>query len=168
MISFQEFCKALRNNGYQTYGRYQGFMEACEMASIQDRDEAAMFLASLIYASDGLKYTKECDPKTINESKRIYGRYISRGFFPLKSIENYKAVSVDLGENYYDNPEKIEKEEHAWKVSCWFWQMYCKKYVSDGFTKLTDLVFKINPDSRPKIENVYTIVCKSFGIETKF
>lgn len=168
MISFHEFCNAVRTNGYHTYGRYQGFMEACEMASIQDRDEAAMFLASLIYESDGLKYTRECDPNTLNESKRLYGRYISRGFFPLKSIENYKGASVDLGEDYDENPEKIEKEEHAWKVSCWFWQMFCKQYVSEGFTKLTSLAFNINPDCRQKIDNIYKIVCKTFQVDPKF
>ncbi|CAF0883909.1 unnamed protein product [Brachionus calyciflorus] len=168
MISFQDFCGALRKNGYQTFGRYEGFLKACEYASIESPDEAAMFLATLIFESDGLKYTRECDPKTLELSKRRFGKYIGRGFFPLNSIDNYRAASEALHEDYVNYPEKVEKEEHAWKVSTWFWQRECKKYVDEGFRKITNSALRLSEENQTRLDSIYQVVCKSFGVEPKF
>lgn len=103
----EQFDQATTSNGYssQRY-KYNDFKQSCNYANIGSKGEAAMYLATLLHESDGLRATKEY-PNPASEA--AYGRYIGRGYVQLSSEANYRAASDYLHADYVSNPEQVKK-----------------------------------------------------------
>lgn len=85
-------------------------------------NEAAMFLAQLIFESNGFEHREE-DPES-----RKYPDYYGRGFIKLTGEYNYKMAAKDLynDETHFSRPENrkkiVEDPRVAMDVSIWIWK----------------------------------------------
>ena len=100
--------------------------------NINNKEEAAMFLAEILWESGGLRYKRElicvktgC-PGVYDSSVGVKGKnYYGRGYIQLTHSYNYKAASLDL---YHDlrlinDPDIVaNSEDAAWGTAFWFWK----------------------------------------------
>ncbi|XP_014289628.1 uncharacterized protein [Halyomorpha halys] len=133
MISYQQFCDAVTNNGFPRPSRAQfdGFIRAVDYAGINSKREAAMFLAQLIHESGGLQYKEEQAYK--NASSDPYSssldrpgkRYYGRGYIQLTWAQNYRNASKDIygNDKLLDNPDLVASDEDvAFITAGWYWK----------------------------------------------
>ena len=161
----EEFHQALTSNGYPPQNRkYNDFINSLRIAQITTRDETAMYLATLLHESDGLRATGEYyNPASVN----AYGNYTGRGYIQLSGIENYRAASNALGYDYVNDPGSVAKDPHAWNVSAWYWATEAHGFVPQGFQ--TVVIKGIRP-LQPHMENrikIYENVCNAFGVQPR-
>ncbi|CAF1288167.1 unnamed protein product [Rotaria magnacalcarata] len=161
-ISKDEFDTALTSNNYPVQHRkYDYFIQSIDDASIATKSEAAMYLATLLHESSGLRVTKE-NPNS--ESNRAYGTYIGRGYIQLSSEANYRAASHDLGEDYVTYPDSVSQDPHAWNVSAWYWKNQVHQHVKNGFTAtVTHGIRPLEPHIHER-KIIYGNVCKAFHV----
>lgn len=157
-----DFVEALTKNGYPTQSqKYNYFIQSLSEAGIGTKSEAAMYLATLLHESDGLRVTEEYyNPLSI----QTYGRYIGRGYIQLSSQPNYQAASEALNEDYVSNPEKVSTDPHAWRVSAWYWRKEVQQHVPSGFE--ATVIRGVRP-LEPHMERrraIYGNVCQAFGV----
>jgi predicted chitinase len=120
-----------------------------------------MYLATLLHESGGLRVTEEnYNPASI----AAYGKYIGRGYIQLSSIDNYRAASNYLREDYVTHPEKVSEDPHAWNVSAWYWKDQVHQHVNDGFR--ATVINGIRPLQRHSAsrEGIYGNVCQAFNV----
>lgn len=185
--SKQEFVNAVKNSGYSepTENQFKSFAKGIDSKTFSSKREVAMFLAQILWESDGLRakseircagnqcvgeYRSPGDP----ENKFYYGR----GYIQLTWSYNYKSASQEIFNNLslYENPDQVAtNEDISWGVSFWFWRanVHSDPGVQQGqFGASTK---KINGGlecgantSNGKAEKrfqIYTKVLKSFGIK---
>ncbi|XP_058824725.1 uncharacterized protein LOC131685195 [Topomyia yanbarensis] len=88
--------------------------------AIRDPNEAAMFIAHLIYESDGFQNQEESDAED-----QPYAPYHGRGFIQLTWEANYCAASRELYGNdcLVQNPDLVLDDlGTSMDVSLWFWK----------------------------------------------
>lgn len=88
--------------------------------------ELAMFLANILWESDGLRAKEEYHPGVYSHPPldKPGRRYYGRGYIQLTWSYNYAAASKALfdDERLLWNPEWVAKEEKlAWATAFWFW-----------------------------------------------
>ncbi|KAJ6223456.1 hypothetical protein RDWZM_002001 [Blomia tropicalis] len=135
LVSWDEFLHAITSNGYPTPRRdqYNAFVHRLPTGSINNKVEAAMFLAQILWESGGLRYKREliciktgC-PGVYDSSVGIPGKnYYGRGYIQLTHSYNYKAASLALYNDLrlIQNPEIVaDNEDAAWATAFWFWKV---------------------------------------------
>lgn len=167
LITKSQFLTAFPS-GYNQIDKYDGFLNACQDADINQIDEAAMFLAHLFHESAGLSKTKESDPESLRISTKLYGVYIGRGYIQLSHRANYEAASNALGVDYVNNPSLVENDPHAWKVTSWYWRTEVHKYVPKGFHATTKYGIRAELAHGGSRDQIYRHVCNAFGIQPRF
>ncbi|KAJ2486159.1 hypothetical protein IWW37_005709 [Coemansia sp. RSA 2050] len=102
--------------------------------SISSSREAAMFLANILWESDGLRAKEEYDCQKLPDwcaqnyktPEDVSGKtYWGRGYIQLTWHYNYIDASKGLygDDRLAKNPEQVAKDENtAWAVSFWFWK----------------------------------------------
>ncbi|PVU98352.1 hypothetical protein BB559_001630 [Furculomyces boomerangus] len=136
--------EAVGNAGYPCPKTVQSkmFVKSLKMAGIETRVEASMFLAQLVWESDGLKSKEEhlCLKKDCaldySSSLDIPGQvYYGRGYIQLTHAKNYLEASERIfGDNrLLLNPGQVSEDEWvSWEVSSWYWKY--KVHVTPGVT----------------------------------
>lgn len=146
--------------------------------------EAAMFLANILWESDGLQAKEEIackdKPKWCAQNYKTPedspGKtYWGRGYIQLSWEYNYKAASKALfGDNrLVEDPKSVAQNDGlAWAVSFWFWKqnVHGDKGVQEG--KFGSSINKINgaleckgaaKDKAKKRYTMYKAVLKVFA-----
>ncbi|KAJ6641749.1 Basic endochitinase C, partial [Pseudolycoriella hygida] len=151
-ISFDEFSKAVTNNGYPqpSQQQYNDFMKRLPDGSISTKVEAAMALAQFIHESAGLTEKREKDcladgcPKSyVTPGCDAPGRfYFGRGYIQLTGCLNYRAASQALkgNDDLVFNPDSVASDENlAWDTALWFWKanVHSQPGVADGLFGVT-------------------------------
>lgn len=95
--------------------------------------------------------------------KILKKNYIGRGYIQLSGRENYSAATYAIGYDYLNNPQIVEQEFHAWKVSSWYWKTNCKQYVEDGFKSVTRNGIRAYLSHDQRREKIYRNVCQAFN-----
>ena len=105
LVSWEEFTHAITSSGYPAPKRnqYDAFIHRLPAGQINNKVEAAMFLAQILWESGGLRYKREliciktgC-PGVYDHSVGVPGKnYYGRGYIQLTHSYNYKAASLDL------------------------------------------------------------------------
>ncbi|XP_053690884.1 uncharacterized protein LOC128739422 [Sabethes cyaneus] len=88
----------------------------------EDRNEAAMFVAHMIYESTGFRVMRDYNRGAGQPCGKIY---YSRGYLPLMWENNYRAASQALfnDNRLFDNPDlAAESPEMCMRVSVWVWK----------------------------------------------
>jgi predicted chitinase len=121
-----------------------------------------MYLATLLHESSGLRVTEENHNPT---SIAAYGKYIGRGYIQLSSIDNYRAASNFLREDYVSHPEKVSHDPHAWNVSAWYWQDQVHQHVNQGFeATVTYGIRPLEPHFASR-KRIYENVCQALHVD---
>ncbi|KAJ1733822.1 hypothetical protein LPJ72_002670 [Coemansia sp. Benny D160-2] len=101
---------------------------------ISSAEEAAMFLANILWESDGLRAKEEYScvdnpdqcAQTYKTAEDTAGKtYWGRGYIQLTWQYNYKAASEGLygDDRLVSDPEMVSTDEDtAWGVSFWYWK----------------------------------------------
>lgn len=144
--------------------KYQEFIEACKNANIHTKDEAAMFLAQVLYESKGFTSLKENDSHIIQISKQRHGDYIGRGYIRISGLSNYRQASEALDIDCVNNPSLIETDPHAWNVTCWFWRTNIQKHVHNGLHATTQFGMRATLASNQQRAQIYRKVCIALGV----
>jgi len=153
-VSQNEFNRGVTQNGFATpsTAQYNGFLSSLADAGINNKREAAMFLAQMIHESGGLLLRREngCSgsngcptryPESgewLNEckgSQRPQGvSYYGRGYIQLTWCSNYIQASRALGrgEALKTNPDQVASDDFlSWGVSAWFWRGQVKPVLGN-------------------------------------
>ncbi|EDS33432.1 conserved hypothetical protein [Culex quinquefasciatus] len=120
LISGVKVNDVLKLCGYPEVSAHLVAIVAIGVSSVvQDRNEAAMFLAHLIHGSSGFRQREEIDSST---------PFHGRGFIQLSREDSYREASQELnGEEQalVDDPDIVTQDAwQAMKVSVWLWK--CK------------------------------------------
>lgn len=92
LVSFEEFKNSISKSGYETpnYEKYHNFVTQLKrQGNIDTKTEAAMFLAQILWESDGLRAKSEyaCEhtgcPGVYGTSRYIGQNYYGRGYIQL-------------------------------------------------------------------------------------
>ena len=142
-ITVQQLLLILPNAG-QVAGVYVPVLNtAMNRYQIVGPKRVAAFIAQIGHESGQLKYVKEIWGPTAAQS-RYEGRadlgntqlgdgskYRGRGLIQITGRANYKACGEALGLDLINQPELLEKPQHACMSAAWFW-------ASRGLNTLAD------------------------------
>lgn len=119
---------------------------------INTKQRKAMFFAQIDHESGGFKYLKELGNdayfkkyegrKNLGNTKPGDGlKFKGRGYIQVTGRFNYTAISNDLGIDYLNNPEWLEREADAMISALWYWRKkklnaYADKGDVEGATKI--------------------------------
>lgn len=97
-----------------------GFAGFCTSGdSVQNRREAAAFLANIAHESDSLGLVRETKCET---GSCEYGNYFGRGPIQLTWQGNYQAAGAALGRDLSGNPDLVATDPAvAFGTALWFW-----------------------------------------------
>ena len=134
---------------------YPDFMNyAVKIANITTMDEMAMYLAQVLYQSNGLTRNVDpacADPKssncaTLNLSTNMYGvpvNYYGRGFLWIQGKSAYINCAQDLFGNdstLITYPDAIlESQLINWATTSWYWNRFVQPSVS-SFGSTTKII----------------------------
>ena len=132
-ITVQQLLLILPNAG-QVAGVYVHVLNtAMNRYQIVGSKRVAAFIAQIGHESGQLKYVKEIWGPTAAQS-RYEGRadlgntqpgdgskYRGRGLIQITGRANYKACGEALGLDLINQPELLEKPQHACMSAAWFW-----------------------------------------------
>ncbi|KAJ6639763.1 Endochitinase [Pseudolycoriella hygida] len=154
-ISFDEFSKAVTNNGYPqpSQQQYNDFMKRLPDGSISTKVEAAMALAQFIHESAGLTEKREkdclsdgCPGRYDKPGCDAPGRfYFGRGYIQLTGCLNYRAASQALkgNDDLVFNPDSVASDENlAWDTAFWFWKVQMFTEMARNNLEMMFLNFK--------------------------
>ncbi|PVV01530.1 hypothetical protein BB560_004045 [Smittium megazygosporum] len=126
--------RAVLNAGYQEPNRDQcgAFLKGLPVGQISSNMEAAMFLAQILWESDGLRAKEEYYCQT-NDCSTAYSSaldlpgkvYSGRGYIQLTWASNYQDASMALfgDDRLLQDPDQVSaNEDIAWAVSFWYWR----------------------------------------------
>ena len=189
-ISKQEFHRALRGNNFKKQPeQYQNFLDSLKKAHIANKREAAMYLAHLIYESDGLQVKEDTKCKSAQaECTKQYAAsggigeqgkvYMGRGFLKVHGALNYHQASQDLygDESLVKAPEKAASDDKtAWDLSAWYWSTYVHKFsgvVEKGLFGVSTFAqtqgagcVPAEAEAKKKRNSFYQVVFKAFNLE---
>ncbi|KAJ1722812.1 hypothetical protein LPJ61_005890 [Coemansia biformis] len=111
----------------------QAFLQGMPKGDISSAREAAMFLANILWESDGLRAKEEYDckdlPSWCAQNYKLPGdspgkTYWGRGYIQLTWLYNYQAASRALfgNDKLVNDPTLASTDENvAWGVSFWYW-----------------------------------------------
>lgn len=134
---------------------------------VQDRNEAAMFLAHLIHSSSGFRQREEIDSST---------SFHGRGFIQLSREDSYREASQELnGEEQalVDDPDIVTEDAwQAMKVSVWLWKCKVQRVggPSENKFRRTTMVVKGEENSGPGhptaelLYGLYVEIAKFLGV----
>lgn len=139
-----------------------------------------MFLAQILWESDGLKAKEEyackdtgCPGQYVSPNDNGK-RYFGRGYIQLTWYDNYAAASKDLygDDRLVKNPEMVAKDEDvAWATALWYWKSRVHAQVQGGeFGKSTKAINGAlecsggATDKPKKRFEIYKKVMVAFGI----
>ncbi|KAL1383416.1 hypothetical protein pipiens_013123 [Culex pipiens pipiens] len=91
----------------------------CQVATAVTSQEVAMFLAQVIYESNGFYYREE-----IGGASKSYAPYYGRGYIQLTWKYNYQAASRDIfnDDRLVRDPGMVSRDTTmSMRVSTWFW-----------------------------------------------
>ena len=142
-ITVQQLLLILPNAG-QIAGVFVPVLNtAMNRFQIVDTKRVAAFIAQIGHESGQLKYVKEIWGPTAAQS-RYEGRadlgntqsgdgskYRGRGLIQITGRANYKACGDALGLDLINQPQLLEKPQHACMSAAWFW-------ASKGLSTLAD------------------------------
>lgn len=125
---------------------YPDFMNyAVKIGNITSQDEMAMYLAHVLYHSNGLQQRfdpmcKKIDTdgcKSLNLNATVFGtevNYFGRGYLWLQGQSAYQDCAKDLFGNdatLLMYPDAIRANEPLnWAVSAWVWKKFVQPYMS--------------------------------------
>ena len=132
-ITTQQLLQILPNAG-QVAGVFVPVLNtAMNRYQIIGSKRVAAFIAQIGHESGQLKYVKEIWGPTVAQS-RYEGRadlgntepgdgskYRGRGLIQITGRANYKACGDALGLDLINQPELLEKPQHACMSAAWFW-----------------------------------------------
>ena len=132
-ITVQQLLLILPNAG-QVAGVFVPVLNtAMNRYQIVGSKRGAAFIAQIGHESGQLKYVKEIWGPTVAQS-RYEGRadlgntepgdgskYRGRGLIQITGRANYKACGEALGLDLINQPELLEKPQHACMSAAWFW-----------------------------------------------
>ncbi|KAJ1680405.1 hypothetical protein EV182_000060 [Spiromyces aspiralis] len=145
-LTCDKFNKAVTDAGYQapSSDKCDHFLNNLSDGNISSAEEAAMFLAEILWESDGLTAVKEiaCEntgcPGQYGSSSDASGKsYYGRGYIQLTWSSNYQMCSQKLygDDRLVQNPDQVADDDNiAWKVSFCYWaeRVHSAPGVQDG------------------------------------
>jgi len=184
MCNMQEFNDAVVSSGYTspTDAQFQGFSGVIvPYSGIDSKLELAMFLAQLLWESDGLQEKVEQDclyngcQGEYQSPQDIPGEsYYGRGYIQLTWASNYLACSQDLFKDnrLLKNPNVVaQNDKISWASAAWFWKKnvhavaVTKKFGAT--TKAINGALECTGSDQDKAKKrfaIYTKVLKAFGV----
>ncbi|PVV01604.1 hypothetical protein BB560_003972 [Smittium megazygosporum] len=133
-ITLQEVEQAITDCGFPSVNKEMvyGYLKAVKDAEIGSRCEAAMFLAQVLWESDGLRSKEEkmclktdCSGVYSSSLEFPENSYHGRGFIQLTHAQNYQDASLYIYGNSYllEHPEVlVDDDAVSWSVSAFFWK----------------------------------------------
>ncbi|RNA42025.1 chitinase 4-like [Brachionus plicatilis] len=136
LITPEEFINAVKSAGYPEPNeeKFHNLVSQAESAGgITSKKELAMFLAQILWESDGLQAKIEyacsgpsgCPYSYKSSSDEPGKQYFGRGYIQLTYSGNYRAASYDLfkDDRLVKNPDLIaENDDVSWATAFWFWK----------------------------------------------
>ena len=132
-ITAQQLLKILPSAGQSASVFVPALNTAMNHYQIIGTKRIAAFIAQIGHESGQLKYVKEIWGPTLAQT-RYEGRadlgntqtndgskYRGRGLIQLTGRANYKACGEALGLDLINQPELLEKPQHACMSAAWFW-----------------------------------------------
>ena len=153
-ITTQQLLQILPNAG-QSAGVFVSVLNtAMNHYQIVGLKRVAAFIAQIGHESGQLKYVKEIWGPTVSQT-RYEGRsdlgntvagdgskYRGRGLIQITGRANYKACGEALALDLINEPELLEKPQHACMSAAWFWASRGLSTLADAgqFDKITQRI----------------------------
>lgn len=188
LITPEEFINAVKSAGYPEPDeeKFHNMVSHAEsVGGITSKRELAMFLAQILWESDGLQSKIEyacsgpdgCPYSYKSMTDEPGKQYFGRGYIQLTYSGNYRAASYDLfkDDRLLKNPELIVEDDYvSWATAFWFWKTNVGYYlgVEEGkfgvTTKAINGALECNGQDTQKAKSrfrIYTKVLKAFNID---
>lgn len=188
LITPEEFVNAVKLAGYDEPDEekfHNLIANAKSVGGITSKRELAMFLAQILWESDGLKAKVEyaCSgpngcPYSYKSASDEPGRqYYGRGYIQLTYSGNYRAASYDLfkDDRLVKNPDLVvEDDDISWATAFWFWKTHVGYYlgVEEGKFGVTTRAINgalecdgVNTQKAKSRFKIYTNVLNAFNVD---